>query len=220
MDISNPRAVLEKHLRDYSCMTKGDVFQFTYNGRMYAFKVLELKPDNVVSLIETDMSVDFAPPLDYVEPEKPSTVKEESSTVHAGSSGGTFGSSSAGGNAGSQMAPGPVVGGKKLEPDVHVVPNLRDSVSQLGTSGGGGESTGIRLDGKKAKTETVAAPPLKTRLTLGTSTGGVSASEAKPGASTSAGTPASTTTSAAPSPPVDDYWSKLGSGNTLKTKKK
>ncbi len=27
LDISNPRAVLEKHLRDYSCMTKGDVFQ-------------------------------------------------------------------------------------------------------------------------------------------------------------------------------------------------
>ena len=69
LDISNPRAVLEKHLRDYSCMTKGDVFQFSYNGKMFAFNVLEVRPGNAVSIVETDMNVDFAPPLDYVEPE-------------------------------------------------------------------------------------------------------------------------------------------------------
>ena len=76
LDISNPRAVLEKHLRDYSCMTKGDVFQFTYNGKKFAFNVLQVRPGTAVSIVETDMNVDFAPPLDYVEPE-PVKKKEE-----------------------------------------------------------------------------------------------------------------------------------------------
>lgn len=43
--------------------------QFSYNDKMFAFSVLEVRPGNAVSLIETDMNVEFAPPLDYVEPE-------------------------------------------------------------------------------------------------------------------------------------------------------
>ncbi len=39
--------MLEKHLRDYSCMTKGDVFQFTYANKKYAFNVLEVRPGGV-----------------------------------------------------------------------------------------------------------------------------------------------------------------------------
>ena len=55
-------------------MTKGDVFQFRYNGKLFAFNVLELRPGNAVSIVETDMNVDFAPPLDYVEPEAPAAA--------------------------------------------------------------------------------------------------------------------------------------------------
>ena len=77
LDISNPRAVLEKHLRDYACMSKGDVFQFSYNDKMFAFNVLEVRPGNAVSIVETDMNVDFAPPLDYVEPEYTPVQKKE-----------------------------------------------------------------------------------------------------------------------------------------------
>jgi len=77
LDISNPRAVLEKHLRDYSCMTKGDVFQFSYNDKKFAFNVLEVRPGNAVSIVETDINVDFAPPLDYVEPDYKAAKKEQ-----------------------------------------------------------------------------------------------------------------------------------------------
>lgn len=54
-------------------MTTGDVFVFQYNDKKFAFNVLEVRPGNAVSIVETDMNVDFAPPVDYVEPvyEKP-----------------------------------------------------------------------------------------------------------------------------------------------------
>lgn len=68
LDISNPRAVLEKQLRLHSCVTKGDVLMFTYVGRQYYIDIMEVRPADAVSIIETDMEVDFDAPVDYVEP--------------------------------------------------------------------------------------------------------------------------------------------------------
>ncbi|KAA8909204.1 ubiquitin fusion degradation protein UFD1-domain-containing protein [Sphaerosporella brunnea] len=69
--ISDPKAVLENALRNFSALTKGDKFQFLYNGDVFEIAVLEVKPQNnsgAISCVETDLEVDFAPPLDYVEP--------------------------------------------------------------------------------------------------------------------------------------------------------
>lgn len=41
-----------------------------YNNKKYFINVVEAKPSSAVSIIETDCEVDFAPPLDYKEPEK------------------------------------------------------------------------------------------------------------------------------------------------------
>ena len=79
LDISNPKAVLEKSLRTYSCMTKGDQICIPYNDKKYYIDVLEVRPDGVASIIETDVSIDFAPPADYVEPEP----KKEDDVVSA-----------------------------------------------------------------------------------------------------------------------------------------
>lgn len=68
LDISNPKAVLEKSLRTYTCMTKGDQFCIAYNDKKYFIDVLDVRPDGKASIIETDVSIDFAPPADYVEP--------------------------------------------------------------------------------------------------------------------------------------------------------
>lgn len=43
-----------------------------YNNKKYYIDIVETKPSNAISIIETDCEVDFAPPLDYKEPE---TVK-------------------------------------------------------------------------------------------------------------------------------------------------
>jgi ubiquitin fusion degradation protein 1 len=71
LEISDPKAVLENAFRNFSCLTKGDIFTFKYNDHVYSIAVVETKPEsekNGICTLETDLSVDFAPPIGYVEP--------------------------------------------------------------------------------------------------------------------------------------------------------
>ncbi|CCG83401.1 putative Ubiquitin fusion degradation protein Ufd1 [Taphrina deformans PYCC 5710] len=73
LNISDPKAVLENTMRNFSTLTKGDIFQFSYNESVYDIAVLQVKPESAnmaISVIETDLSVDFATPKGYVEPER------------------------------------------------------------------------------------------------------------------------------------------------------
>ena len=75
LEISDPKAVLENAFRNFSCLTKGDVFTFAYNDQTYEMAVLETKPEtekHAIGVVETDLEVDFAPPLGYEEPKRPS----------------------------------------------------------------------------------------------------------------------------------------------------
>src|SRR3954447_5375787 len=75
LDISDPRAVLENAFRNFSCLTKGDIFTFSYNDQKYDIAVLEIKPDtehHAIVTMETDLEVDFAPPVGYKPPERTS----------------------------------------------------------------------------------------------------------------------------------------------------
>ncbi|MQM02423.1 hypothetical protein Taro_035190, partial [Colocasia esculenta] len=71
LDISNPKAILETALRSFSCLTTGDSIMVAYNNKKYYIDIVETKPSSAISIIETDCEVDFAPPLDYKEPERP-----------------------------------------------------------------------------------------------------------------------------------------------------
>lgn len=71
IDLANPKAILETTLRNYSCLTTGDTIMVAYNNKRYYINIVETKPSFGISIIETDCEVDFAPPLDYKEPEKP-----------------------------------------------------------------------------------------------------------------------------------------------------
>lgn len=78
LKITDPKAVLENTMRNFSTLTKGDIFQFSYNDNLYEVAVLEVKPEaslNAISVIETDLSVDFAAPKGYVEPDRKPTTK-------------------------------------------------------------------------------------------------------------------------------------------------
>ncbi|KAJ3337409.1 ubiquitin fusion degradation protein [Gonapodya sp. JEL0774] len=87
LDIHDPRAVLETALRSYSTLTAGDVISLMYNNRPYDIEVLEVKPatdkKSAISIVETDVEVDFAPPVGYQEP-KP--VKRPPSVMSAAGS--------------------------------------------------------------------------------------------------------------------------------------
>ncbi|KAJ8606747.1 hypothetical protein CTAYLR_009740 [Chrysophaeum taylorii] len=71
LDISNPRAVLERQLRTFSCVTVGDQICLPYNGRRYFLEVQEVRPGDAACIIETDCNVDFDAPVGYREPPPP-----------------------------------------------------------------------------------------------------------------------------------------------------
>jgi ubiquitin fusion degradation protein 1 len=75
LDISDPKAVLENAFRNFSCLTKGDLFTFAYNDQIYEMAILDTKPENdrnAISVVEVDLEVDFAPPVGYEEPQRTS----------------------------------------------------------------------------------------------------------------------------------------------------
>jgi len=83
LEISNPRAVLEHALRNFSCVTKGDIIQLPYNNKNYHFELKEVEPQDAACIIETDCNVDFDAPVGYKEPDysgaSKGNAKEESS---------------------------------------------------------------------------------------------------------------------------------------------
>nr|KAG5686805.1 hypothetical protein BaRGS_013125 [Batillaria attramentaria] len=56
LDITNPKAVLENALRNFACLSQGDVVAIKYNDKVYELCVLETKPGKAVSIIECDMN--------------------------------------------------------------------------------------------------------------------------------------------------------------------
>jgi ubiquitin fusion degradation protein 1 len=70
LEISDPKAVLQRSLNNFPCLTIGDVFTFSYNDEVYKIAVLETQPDNEkrsICIIDVDLKVDFAPPVGYDE---------------------------------------------------------------------------------------------------------------------------------------------------------
>ena len=69
LDIESPKQELEKCLIDYQVLSKGDeiVLYFEEKGVM-RFTVSEIQPaDDAIYIVDTDLEVDFLPPLGYEE---------------------------------------------------------------------------------------------------------------------------------------------------------
>ncbi|KAG2020211.1 ubiquitin fusion degradation protein I [Coprinopsis cinerea AmutBmut pab1-1] len=72
LEISDPKAVLEQALRNFSALTQGDIIEISYNSIIFGLLVMETKPGGAgISVLDTDLEVDFAAPVGYVEPERP-----------------------------------------------------------------------------------------------------------------------------------------------------
>ncbi|KAF4615126.1 hypothetical protein D9613_003152 [Agrocybe pediades] len=72
LEISDPKAVLEQSLRNFSALTQGDIIEISYNSIVFGLLVMETKPGGEgISVVDTDLEVDFAAPVGYVEPERP-----------------------------------------------------------------------------------------------------------------------------------------------------
>jgi ubiquitin fusion degradation protein 1 len=63
---------LEQALRNFSALTQGDIIEISYNSIIFGLLVMETQPGGAgISVLDTDLEVDFAPPVGYVEPERP-----------------------------------------------------------------------------------------------------------------------------------------------------
>ena len=63
---------LEQALRNFSALTQGDIIEISYNTIVFGLLVMETKPGGEgISVLDTDLEVDFAAPVGYVEPERP-----------------------------------------------------------------------------------------------------------------------------------------------------
>jgi len=90
LEITNPRAVLEHALRNFSCVTKGDVICVPYNDRNYHFQMMEVRPQDAACIIETDCNVDFDAPVGYKDPsELARSDAASSNSAHPPSSAGS-----------------------------------------------------------------------------------------------------------------------------------
>ncbi|KAJ7063392.1 ubiquitin fusion degradation protein I [Mycena amicta] len=121
--LSDPKAVLEQALRNFSTLTQGDIIEIKYNDIVFGLLVMETKPGGEgIQIHDTDLEVDFATPVGYVEPERPkaappptmaSKLKIDLNSSSPGSS--RPGSSLGGGFAGPSGSAGVSKGGDQWE---------------------------------------------------------------------------------------------------------
>ncbi|EJF66068.1 UFD1-domain-containing protein [Dichomitus squalens LYAD-421 SS1] len=77
LEISDPKAVLEQALRNFSALTQGDIIEISYNSIVFGLLVMETQPGGEgISVLDTDLEVDFAAPVGYVEPERPKAAPQ------------------------------------------------------------------------------------------------------------------------------------------------
>jgi ubiquitin fusion degradation protein 1 len=90
LEISDPKAVLQRALGNLATLTVGDIFTFEYNDETFSIAVLEVKPEQekkAICIIDVDLNVDFAPPVGYEEPVRKPTSVSGTSTPRSGRSG-------------------------------------------------------------------------------------------------------------------------------------
>lgn len=88
IELGDPTAILNKHLRDFTLARKGQVITIHVLNEEFQINVLEVKPETnygAATLINTDVNLEFAAPVDYVDPavKKASAASKEPETKKA-----------------------------------------------------------------------------------------------------------------------------------------
>ncbi len=97
-ELANPRVVLEKALRSFSCLTKGDTIAIRHDNTVYHLDIVEVKPPNAISIYETDVNVDFKEPKDYKEYTKTQNDAKQKSLSTASAASAAAGAAGAAGS--------------------------------------------------------------------------------------------------------------------------
>ena len=69
LEIMDPKHFLENHLsKRYTTLTKGQTIIIPIENSNMLIDILECEPSETISIIDTDLEVDFEAPWDYIEP--------------------------------------------------------------------------------------------------------------------------------------------------------
>tara|TARA_Y100000590_G_scaffold44185_1_gene47042 strand:- start:7333 stop:8112 length:780 start_codon:yes stop_codon:yes gene_type:complete len=69
LSIKNPKVYLEAHLKKhYTVLFKNQIISTIYGKTFINIEILDTQPDNIVSILETDVNVEFEAPYDYIDP--------------------------------------------------------------------------------------------------------------------------------------------------------
>ena len=87
IELSNPKALLEKMMaEDYPVITQGQTIAINYKslGKEFRIDIMETQPAEVISIIDTDLNVDFDEPFDYIAPTAPTSPPSPPNEVRSG----------------------------------------------------------------------------------------------------------------------------------------
>ncbi|KAK4437708.1 Ubiquitin fusion degradation protein 1 [Sesamum alatum] len=116
LDISNPKAILETTLRNFSCLTTGDSIMVAYNNKKYYIDIIETKPSNAISSYSLQGESLDGKPLKTTSPPVSSSGPQDKRTK-ASSGGGTAAASSSSSQSTSRQSQGKLVFGFKCRPN-------------------------------------------------------------------------------------------------------
>ena len=71
IELSDPRAILEKIMSEnYPVVTQGQTIAINHkeSNTVFRIDIIETKPAEIISIINTDVNIDFDKPIDYVSP--------------------------------------------------------------------------------------------------------------------------------------------------------
>ncbi|CAD8067362.1 unnamed protein product [Paramecium primaurelia] len=83
IDLPDPRAILENHLRNFICLTEGETISINFHNINYSIDIVKVEPSNILKAVcinEADIEIDFLKPLDFNDA-PPNLVKKSSSLV-------------------------------------------------------------------------------------------------------------------------------------------
>lgn len=59
LELSNPKAILERHFGNYTTLTMDQTLVINYMNKTYEFKITQMEPTDAICIIDTDLKLDF-----------------------------------------------------------------------------------------------------------------------------------------------------------------
>ena len=67
LNISDHRALLETQLKEFGILNQYTTIKINYFDDQFDIDIIETQPESIINIVDTDLQVDFDPPVDYID---------------------------------------------------------------------------------------------------------------------------------------------------------